>query len=239
MAGHSHSSNIQVRKNAQDKARGKLFSKLMKEIYVSVKLGGPDPDSNAKLRAAISKAKQNSVPKDRISKAISKGSQPAGGANFEELVFEGYGPEGIAVMALCLTDNRNRTAGEIRFAFAKGGGNMGASGCVAYMFQKKGVITVTAEDEDELMMLALDAGAEDIRSVDEGFEVITTETAFESCLDVLKSAEVDIVMSDIQYIPDNRTTPSAEARKSFQKLLELLDASDDVQSVEHNAILDD
>ena len=137
MAGHSHSSNIQVRKNAQDKARGKLFTKLMKEIYVSVKLGGPDPDANPKLRAAMAKARSHSVPKDNIQRAIKKGQGGVDGANFEELLMEGYGPGGIAVMARCVTDNRNRTAGEVRFAFSKGGGNMGTSGCVGYMFQKK------------------------------------------------------------------------------------------------------
>ena len=156
MAGHSHSANIAVRKGAQDKVRGKLFTKLSKEIMVAVKMGGADPDSNTRLRLALSKARSNSMPKDTIKRAIDRASGNVEGAVYEDLTFEGYGPGGTAVMVECLTDNRNRTAAEVRHAFAKTGGNLGATGCVGYMFQKKGVIFVEGADEDELMMLALD-----------------------------------------------------------------------------------
>ena len=234
MAGHSHSANIAVRKNAQDKARGKLFTKLMREVYVAVKLNGADPDSNPRLRAAMAKARANSVPKDNIQRAIKKGSGNMDGKVYEELTMEGYGPGGVAVMARCLTDNRNRTAGDVRFAFSKHGGNLGTIGCVGYMFQKKGIIEVISDDEDSVMMIALDAGAEDIEEVQGGFRVVCEPDNFEECLNALTENEFELGLSDIKMVPNITTKITPEEQIKFDKMIERLEDCDDVQQVDHN-----
>lgn len=234
MAGHSHSANIAVRKNAQDKARGKRFTKLMREIYVAVKLKGPDPESNPRLRAAMAKARANSVPKDNIQRAIKKGTGTTDGKTYEELTMEGYGPGGVAVMARCLTDNRNRTAGEVRYAFSKHGGNLGTMGCVGYMFQQKGVIEVLSDDEDTVMMVALDAGAEDVEEFGEGFRVLCEPHTFESCLNALTENHLKLGISDIKMIPDTMAQITPEEQIKFDKMLEQLEDCDDVQQVDHN-----
>ncbi len=234
MAGHSHSANIAVRKGAQDKARGKLFTKLSKEIMVAVKVGGVDPESNARLRQALSKARSNSVPKDTIKRAIDRASGNVEGAVYEDLTFEGYGLGGTAVMVDCLTDNRNRTAAEVRHAFAKTGGNLGATGCVGYMFQKKGVLFVEGGDEDELMMLALDHGAEDVTVEEGGFEVLTEPDAFVECNEALLEAGFMVTSGNVMQVPDTRNDIAPENAKQFLKMLELLDDCEDVQAVHHN-----
>jgi len=234
MAGHSHSANIAVRKGAQDKARGRLFTKLSKEIMVAVKLGGDDPDSNSRLRLALSKARSNSVPKDTIKRAIDRAMGNIEGVVFEDLVFEGYGPGGTAIMVECLTENRNRTAGEVRHAFSKGGGNLGSTGCVGYLFQKKGIILVRGGDEDEVMMLALDHGAEDVTAEEEGFEVVTAPDDFSACCDGLADGGIEIESATVMQIPDTRTTVSGADAGKLLKLLELLDDCDDVQGIHHN-----
>jgi len=234
MAGHSHSANIAVRKNAQDKARARLFTKLMKEVYVAVKMGGPDPESNSRLRAAITRAKAQSVPKDKILRAIKKSEGSADDANFEETIMEGYGPGGSAVLVRCLTDNRNRTAANIRHAFAKHGGNFGTSGCVSYMFQRKGVIFITNGDEDEVMMAALDAGAEDVAVEDGGFEVLCDPDDFEACLDQLKDV-FEFSTAEVMMIPDTRVSVAGEDATRFLKMLEALNDEGDVQAIHHNA----
>ena len=234
MAGHSHSANIAVRKNAQDKARGKLFTKLMREVYVAVKLKGPDPESNPRLRAAMAKARANSVPKDNIQRAIKKGSGNTDGKTYEELTMEGYGPGGVAVMARCLTDNRNRTAGEVRYAFSKHGGNLGTMGCVGYMFQQKGVIEVMAGDEETVMMVALDAGAEDVEEFGDGYRVLCEPETFEACLNALTESQLKLGISDIKMIPDTMAQITPEEQRKFDKMLEQLEDCDDVQQVDHN-----
>ena len=239
MAGHSHSANIAVRKGAQDKARGKLFTKLSKEIMVAVKVGGTDPDSNSRLRQALAKARSNSVPKDTIQRAIDRASGNVEGAVYEDLTFEGYGPGGTAVMVECLTDNRNRTAAEVRHAFAKTGGNLGSTGCVGYMFQKKGVLFVEGGDEDELMMLALDHGAEDVTSEQGGFEVLTEPDDFVTCNEALLEAGFAVTSGSVMQVPDTRNAVESEHAKSFLKMLELLDDCEDVQAVHHNGDISD
>ncbi len=234
MAGHSHSANIAVRKGAQDKARGKLFTKLSKEIMVAVKLGGEDPDSNSRLRLALAKARSNSVPKDTIKRAIDRASGNIEGLVYEDLVFEGYGPGGTAIMVECLTENRNRTAGEVRHAFSKGGGNMGSTGCVGYLFQKKGIIFVEGGDEDEVMMLALDHGAEDVTAEEGGFEIVTAPDDFVACSDGLTDEGLEIASASVMQVPDTRTSVSGEAAGKLLKLLELLDDCEDVQAIHHN-----
>jgi YebC/PmpR family DNA-binding regulatory protein len=235
MAGHSHSANIAVRKGAQDKARGKLFTKLSKEIMVAVKMGGDDQDANSRLRMAVAKARSNSVPKDTIKRAIDKAAGNIEGLIFEDLLFEGYGPGSTAIMVECLTENRNRTASEVRHAFSKGGGNHGSTGCVGYLFQKKGIVFIEGGDEDEIMMLALDLGAEDVTAEEGGFEIVTGPDDFISCCDGLAEAGIEPQSASLMQIPDIRTTVTGPDAGKLLKLLQLLDDCDDVQAIHHNA----
>ena len=238
MAGHSHSANIAIRKGAQDKKRGKLFSKLAKEIIVAAKMGGGDVSANARLRIAIQRAKQSSVPKDTIKRAIDRGTGNVEGLVYEELVMEGYGPGGVAVLAEVLTDNRNRAAGEIRFAFTKGNGNLGSQGCVGYLFQRQGVILVNSTDEEQVMTVVLDAGAEDVSVEDEGIEIITSVDDFEIVTQALEAAEIEIITSDVLLVPDNRVKVEGKDANGLFRLLDLLDDCDDVQKVHHNGEFD-
>lgn len=239
MAGHSHSANIAVRKGAQDKARGKLFTKLAKEVTIAAKMGGPDPDMNARLRLAINKARGKSVPKDTIERAIKRGAGLLDGANYEELMMEGYGPGGVAIMAEVLTDNRNRAASEIRLAFAKGNGSLGKEGCVGYLFQRRGIIFVESKDEDEVMMVALEAGAEDISEEDDGFELVTTVEDFEAVSKAIEESGLPFTTSEIMWVPDTRVDVSGKDAQSLLRLIELLDDCDDVQNVHHNGNIPD
>ena len=238
MSGHSKWHNIQAKKGKTDAKRGKIFTKIGKEIVVAVKNGGSSPDINAKLRDIIAKAKAANMPNDTISKAIKKAAGELSAVNYENIVYEGYGPSGVAVIVETLTDNKNRSAGNVRSAFTKGGGNMGTSGCVGFMFQEKGelVIEKADRDEDEMMMMALDAGAEDFNSdEDEVFVVTTTPEDFGTVREALEAEGVEFLEAAVKMIPDTYTAISEDDAKKFQKMLDLLDDDDDVQEVYHNA----
>lgn len=237
MSGHSKWHNIQNKKGKADAKRGKIFTKLGKEIVIAVKNGGPVPDTNPKLRDVIAKAKAANMPNDTITRSIKKASGELSGVNYEKIVYEGYGPSGVAVIVETLTDNKNRSAGNVRSAFTKGGGNMGATGCVSFMFQGKGEIVIEKEDkdEDEIMMLALDAGAEDFVSEEEVFIVTTTPEDFGTVREALEAEGIEFLEAAVKMIPDTYTEINEDDAKKFQKMLDLLDDDDDVQEVYHNA----
>ncbi|AJH01271.1 YebC/PmpR family DNA-binding transcriptional regulator [Clostridium beijerinckii] len=237
MSGHSKWHNIQAKKGKTDAKRGKIFTKIGKEIVMAVKNGGANQDINAKLRDVVAKAKAANMPNDTISKAIKKASGELSSVNYENIVYEGYGPSGVAVIVETLTDNKNRSAGNVRSAFTKGGGNMGTSGCVSFMFQEKGEIVIEKEDkdEDELMMIALDAGAEDFASEDEVFVVTTAPEEFGTVREALEAQGIEFLEASVKMIPDTYTAIDEADAKKFQKMLDLLDDDDDVQEVYHNA----
>ena len=240
MSGHSKWANIKHKKGKADALRGKITTKISREITIAVRMGGADPTGNMKLKLALSKAKANNIPKDNIQRAIQKGAGALEGQSFEEITYEGYGPAGVAMMVSCLTDNRNRTAADVRHVFRKYGGNLGATGCVGYMFQQKGVFAVSKEtgvEEDDLMMIALEAGAEDIKNEEEGFEIVTTPDAFDDVEKALADAGIEVEMAEITMIPDTMAELSAEDAERVQKMLDVLEDLDDVQDVYHNADL--
>jgi len=238
MAGHSKFANIRHRKEKNDAARGKVFTRLGREIAVAVKAGGgSDPSSNGRLRDAIAKAKAENMPNDTIERSIKKAAGDLNAVNFEPVTYEGYGPKGVAVIVKVLTDNRNRAAANVRNAFTKGGGNMGMPGCVAFMFDQKGLIMVekAQADEDELMLLSIDAGAEDFVVQEEGFEITTTPEAFSQVREALEGAGVVMVSAEVAMLPQTITSLSdPEDLKKMRKLMDLLDDEDDVQDVYHN-----
>ena len=237
MSGHSKWHNIQNKKRKADAKRGKIFTKLGNEIMIAVKNGGRVPDTNPKLRDVIAKAKAANMPNDTITRSIKKASGELSGVDYEKIVYEGYGPSGVAVIVETLTDNKNRSAGNVRSAFTKGGGNMGATGCVSFMFQEKGEIVIEKEDkdEDEIMMLALDAGAEDFQSEEEVFIVTTTPDDFGTVREALEAEGIEFLEADVKMIPDTYTEINEDDAKKFQKMLDLLEEDDDVQEVYHNA----
>ena len=240
MSGHSKWANIKHKKGKADALRGKITTKISREITIAVRMGGADPTGNMKLKLALSKAKANNIPKDNIQRAIQKGAGALEGQSFEEITYEGYGPAGVAMMVSCLTDNRNRTAADVRHVFSKYGGNLGATGCVGYMFQQKGVFAVSKEtgvEEDDLMMSALEAGAEDIKNEEEGFEIVTTPDAFDDVEKALADAGIEVEMAEITMIPDTMAELSAEDAERVQKMLDVLEERDDVQDVYHHADL--
>lgn len=239
MAGHSHSANIAVRKGKQDAARAKLFSKLSRYIIIAARAGGGDPDTNLKLRYAIDKARAVSMPRDNIERAVKRGTGELEGAQMEELVYEGFGPGGTAVIVDVLTDNRNRTNGEVRKIFERGGGNMGGPGSVAYMFDRKGVFVIpaSATTEDALMNVILEAGAEDMKRDGDNFEVLSDVTAFSAVQEALEKAGIKPETAEIQQVPKAMVEVDVEAGKKVVRLLELLDEHDDVQNVYCNANL--
>ncbi len=234
MSGHSKWSTIKRKKGAADAKRGKIFGKLAKEITVSARLGGADPDGNPRLRAAIAAAKQENMPKDNIQRAITKGAGDSGGASLDEVVLEGYGPEGVALMVDSLTDNKNRTVSDVRHLFVKHGGSLGEPGCVSWMFDKKGVIVFdqAAVKEDELLEAALDCGAEDLQATESQFEVLTDPTAFVEVKEALESRGFEPVLAELQLRPKT-TVAIAEENKalSLLKLVESLEDHDDVNNV--------
>ncbi|SCG83566.1 hypothetical protein DW1_1999 [Proteiniborus sp. DW1] len=238
MAGHSKWSTIKRKKGKADAQRGKLFTKLARYITVAAREGGPDPEYNTNLKNAIEKAKAENMPNDNIERAIKKGSGDLEGANFEEITYEGYGPAGVAVFVECLTDNRNRTASDVRHAFDKFGGNLGSTGCVSWMFDRKGLLIVDrAEDidEEELMLQAIEAGAEDFSSEEEYFEITTTPENFEQVKEALKETGYKFSTSEITFIPQNETKLEDEKDiKNMLKLIDILEDNDDVQQVYHN-----
>lgn len=229
--------NIKDRKAKQDSKRAKIYTKLARLISVAAREGGPDPDYNAALKNAIDKAKAQNMPNDNIERAIKKGAGELGGEQYENIIYEGYGPSGVAVIVEALTDNRNRTAGEVRHAFDKNGGNLGTTGCVSFMFDKKGQIIIEKADsidEEELMMLAIEAGAEDFRSEEEAFEVVTTPEDFAAVKEALLNAGYSFINADIVYIPQTQTALQGDDIKKMKKLIDMLEDNDDVQEVYHN-----
>lgn len=239
MSGHSKFANIKHKKEKNDSAKGKIFTKLGREIAVAVREGGPDPNNNRKLKDIIAKAKSNNMPNDTIDRSIKKAAGDGDSVHYETVVYEGYGPNGIAVIVEALTDNKNRTASNVRNAFTKGNGNVGTPGCVSYMFEKKGQIIIDKEecemDADELMMIALDAGAEDFAEEEDSFEVVTDPEAFSDVRETLEKEGIPMANAEVTMIPSTWVELTDEKDiKFFNKTLDLLDDDDDVQNVYHN-----
>lgn len=237
MAGHSKWANIKHRKAAQDAKKGKIFTKIAKELTVAAKIGqSGDPEFNPRLRLALDKAKAANMPKENVERAIKKGLGEGDGANYEDVTYEGYGPGGVAILVQALTDNKNRTVAEVRSTFTKRGGSMGEAGCVAWMFDKKGVINIPkgAVDEDTLMMIAIDAGAEDVVSEDDGFEVITDPANYETVKKAIEANNIKIEYAEITMRPKNTIELSGEEAEKTMALLEALEDLDDVQEVYSN-----
>ena len=238
MSGHSKFANIKHKKEKNDAKKGKIFTVIGREIAVAVKEGGPDPDNNSRLRDVIAKAKANNMPNDTIERGIKKAAGDADSVNYEQITYEGYGPSGVAIIVDTLTDNKNRTASNVRNAFTKGNGNVGTPGCVSYMFEKKGQIIISKEcemDADDLMMMALDAGAEDFNEEDDSFEVLTTPEDFSAVREALEKEEIPMADASVTMIPGTMVElTSEEDIKSIQKTLDLLDEDDDVQEVYTN-----
>ncbi|MGI9343287.1 MAG: YebC/PmpR family DNA-binding transcriptional regulator [Gammaproteobacteria bacterium] len=241
MAGHSKWANIQHRKGAQDKKRGKLFTKLIREITVAARAGGGDPDANPRLRLAIDKAKGQSMPKDNIARAVKRGSGQTEGDDYEEILYEGYGPGGVAVMVDCLTDNRNRTVADVRHAFTKFGGNLGADGSVAYLFNKVGLVSYPAGvDEDAIMDTSIEAGAEDVVVNEDGsLDVLTAPADFEKVKHALDGNGVESELAEITMRASVSATLGEKEATSMMKMLEMLEDLDDVQQVYSNADIPD
>ena len=238
MSGHSKWHNIQAKKGKADAARGKIFTKLGRELLIAVKQGGPDPAGNSKLKDVIAKCKAANMPNDTINNAIKKASGASNNENYEEITYEGYGPNGVAVIVEASTDNKNRTAADVRHVFDKAGGNLGTTGCVSYMFNKKGVIVIEKEtctmEEDDLMMLALDAGAEDFESSEEVYEITTEPSDFSSVREKLEEAGLTFLEAEVQMVPTTTVALDEKGQERMEKLLERLDELDDVMNVYHN-----
>lgn len=239
MSGHSKFANIKHKKERNDAAKGKIFTRIGREIAVAVKEGGADPNNNSKLKDIIAKAKSNNMPNDTIDRSIKKAAGDDASVNYEFVTYEGYGPSGTAIIVEALTDNKNRTAANVRNAFTKGNGNVGTQGCVSYMFDKRGQILIDKEecdmDSDELMMLALDAGAEDFNEEDDSYEILTDPDNFSEVRETLEKAGVSMVEAQVTMIPQTYVDLTDEQDiKSIHKTLDLLDEDDDVQEVYHN-----
>ena len=239
MSGHSKFANIKHKKEKNDAAKGKVFTIIGREIAVAVKEGGPDPANNSKLAQVIAKAKANNMPNDTIDRGIKKAAGDDGSVNYKYVTYEGYGPNGIAIIVDALTDNQNRTAANVRNAFTKGNGNVGTPGCVSFMFDKKGQIIIDKEeydgDADELMMLALDAGAEDFSEEDDSYEIITNPNDFEAVHAALEAEKIPMAEAEVTMIPQNYVELTAEEDlTNINRILDLLDDDDDVQEVYHN-----
>lgn len=237
MSGHSKWNNIKRKKEKTDAAKAKVFTKMGREIAVIVKQGGPNPQENSRLKDAIAKAKAANVPNDNIERIIKKAAGESGGAEYEELIYEGYGPNGVAVVVETLTDNRNRTAGDVRHYFDKCGGNLGQSGSVMFMFDRKGIIEIEAEghDEDEVMEAALDAGADDFNFDGDVFEISTAPNDLGSVRDALEEKGYSFLSAEVQYVPQTTTViEDAELQAKMEKLIDMLEENDDVQNIWHN-----
>ncbi|SHH14668.1 YebC/PmpR family DNA-binding transcriptional regulator [Tepidibacter thalassicus] len=238
MAGHSKWANIKHRKGKQDAKRAKIFTKHARLITVAVRQGGADPEYNAALKNAIEKAKADNMPNDNIERAIKKGAGGLEGDNYEAVVYEGYGPGGVAVIVEALTDNKNRTAGNVRYYFDKNGGKLGTSGCVGFMFDRKGQIMIENDgeiDEEELMDIALEAGAEDFISEEEGFEIITAPEDFGAVRDALAEKGYEFISADVKMLPQTTTKLESEEQvKAMNKMIDMMEDDDDIQNVYHN-----
>ncbi len=241
MSGHSKWSNIKHKKGKNDAIRAKITTKIGKEITVAARMGGGDPTGNMRLKLALQKARENNVPKENIQRAIQKGIGATDGGNYEEITYEGYGPGGVAVIVEVMTDNRNRAAADVRHAFSKHGGNLGESGCVAWMFNRKGVFVVSGEgqDEEELMMTALDAGADDFSEDDGDYEILTTTEAYDGVESALAQAGIEPLVSKITMVPDTTLALDGDDARKMQNLLDALDELDDVKDVYMNGELPD
>lgn len=239
MSGHSKFANIKHKKEKNDAAKGKIFTIIGREIAIAVKEGGPDPANNSKLRDVIAKAKANNMPNDTIDRGIKKAAGDVGSVNYVQVTYEGYGPGGTAIIVDALTDNKNRTAANVRNAFTKGQGNIGTQGCVSYLFDKKGQIIIDKEecgmDADDLMMMALDAGAEDFSEEEDSFEIITDPDSFSQVREALESENIVMASAEVTMIPQTYVTLTDEKDlTNIQRILDLLDEDDDVQEVYHN-----
>lgn len=243
MAGHSKFANIKHKKARNDAKKGKIFTKIGREIAVAVKQGGADPELNRRLKDVVVKAKNNNMPNDTIERSIKKAAGAGDGVDYETIIYEGYGPEGVAVIVECLTDNKNRTASNVRHAFSKAGGNLGTSGCVSFMFDKKGQIVIEKTEsvtEEALMDIALDSGAEDFVAEQEGFEIISTPEDFAELSDAIETAGYQMLSSEVTMIPQTTVVLTNEvARKGMLTLLDMLEEDDDVQDIYHNWENDD
>ena len=241
MSGHSKWSTIKHKKAATDAKRGKIFTKLIKEITIAARMGGGDPDANPRLRTALAAARSENMPKDNMERAVKKGTGELEGVSYEEVTYEGYGAGGAAVFIESLTDNKNRTVADVRHIFAKAGGNLGESGCVAYMFDKKGYLVVeqSATDEDTLMEVALDAGAEDVREDGDNFEVITEPSDFEDVRAAIETAGIPTIDAEVTMLPQTVTPVAGKEADQMVRLMEALEDCDDVQKVYTNADLPD
>ncbi len=239
MSGHSKWHNIQAKKGKADAAKGKIFTKLGREILIAVKAGGPDPTSNSKLKDVIAKCKANNMPNDTITNSIKKASGEGSDKEYEEITYEGYGPNGIALIVEASTDNRNRTAADVRHIFDKSGGNLGTTGCVSYLFNKKGVIvidkTTTNMSEDDMMMLALDSGAEDFSADEECYEITTDPAEFSKVREALENQGLEFVEAEVQMVPTTTVTVPDDAVEKVERLIDNLNDLDDVMNVYHNA----
>lgn len=238
MSGHSKWHNIQRRKGKQDAERGQLFTKLSRDVYSAAKEGGGNPDTNFRLKTAIERAKQSNVPADNIARTIAKATGSLEGVTYEEILYEGYGPHGVAVMLEIVTDNRNRTAADVRHIFSKRGGNLGESGCVAWMFDRVGTITIQKSDtnlnSDDMLMMALEAGAADLKETDEEYVVITDPTDFAKVRDALEQQAITLADSELSYEPKSTVTLSEDAAEEVLDLVDALNEQDDVQNVYAN-----
>ena len=236
MSGHSKWHNIQAKKGKADAARGKIFTKLGRELLIAVKQGGPDPAGNSKLKSVIAKCKAANMPNDTINNAIKKAS--SSNENYEEITYEGYGPNGVAVIVEASTDNKNRTAADVRHVFDKAGGNLGTIGCVSYMFNKKGVIVIEKEtckmDEEELMMLAIESGAEDFEAVEEVYEITTDPSEFTNVCEKLEQNNIEFLEAEVQMVPTTTVSLDEHGVEKMERLIERLDELDDVSNIYHN-----
>ncbi len=241
MSGHSKWHNIKLRKGKQDAERGKVFTKLAREIIVAAREGGGNPDANNRLKLSIQKAKENSMPADNIKRAIQRGSGDVDGANFEEIIWEGYGPGGVAVMVNCLTDNRNRTVAELRAAFTKNGGSLGESGCVAWMFDPKGIVTIEKDkiDEDTLMLAALDAGADDISTEGDTYEVLSSIEDLPNVRQALIDAGIEFISAETTMVPKNMVKLEGKEATQVLRMMDQIEDLDDVQQAYSNFDIDE
>jgi YebC/PmpR family DNA-binding regulatory protein len=232
MSGHSKWATIKRAKGAKDAARGKLFGRIIKEITIAARDGGGDPDGNPRLRLAIDKAKGSNMPQDNIKRAIQRGTGELEGMSFDEITYEGYGPGGVAFIVETITDNKNRTVAEIRHMFSKNNGNLAENGAVSWKFNRKGVITIPKTySEDDLMLIALDAGAEDMSAEDDSFEIVCDPANFEAVKTALESNNIEITEAEVQMVPQNTTKVEGKDAEGVLRLLEVLEEHDDVQNV--------
>ena len=238
MSGHSKWHNIAAKKGKADAARGKIFTKLGRELLIAVKQGGPDPAGNSKLKDVIAKCKANNMPNDTINNAIKKASGAGSNENYEEITYEGYGPNGVAVIVNASTNNKNRTAADVRHVFDKSGGNLGTTGCVSYMFEKKGVIVIEKAEcklsEDDLMMLAIEAGAEDFQAEEEVYQITTAPNDFTQVSETLKNNDLTFLEAGVQMVPNTYVSLDEKGAEKMQRLIDNLDDLDDVLEVFHN-----